>query len=100
MRTKKTGKILLRDALIEAMLREFDRDMEKCEESPICSPEHYKKMSEIVGFDVTKPRRKPIISYHNYSSRTCSYKLHSYLPPSDWKLYGRGLRKIYQSAFC
>ncbi len=56
---KKTGNILLRDALIEAMLREFDRDMEKCEESPICSPEHYKKMSEIVGFDVTKPRRKP-----------------------------------------
>ena len=62
MRTKRTGKILLRDALIDAMLREFDRDMEKCEESPICSPEHYKKMSEIVGFDVTKPRRKPIIS--------------------------------------
>ena len=59
---KKTGNILLRDALIEAMLREFDRDMEKCEESPICSLEHYKKMSEIVGFDVTKPRRKPIIS--------------------------------------
>lgn len=62
MRTKKTGKILLRDALIEAMLREFDRDMEKCEESPICSPEHYKKMSEIVGFDVTKPRRNPRMS--------------------------------------
>lgn len=55
---KKTGKILLRDALIDAMLREVDRDMEKCEESPICSPEHYKRMSEIVGFDVTKPRRK------------------------------------------
>jgi len=62
MRTKRTGKILLRDALIDAMLREFDRDMEKCEESPICSPEHYKKMSEIVGFDVTKPRRNPRMS--------------------------------------
>lgn len=59
---KKTGKILLRDALIDAMLREVDRDMEKCEESPICSPEHYRRMSEIVGFDVTKPRRKRRIS--------------------------------------
>ena len=56
---------LFKDALVEAMLREFDRDMEHCEESPICSPEHYKRMSEIVGFDVTKPRR----SKHKMSLR-------------------------------
>ena len=60
--SKKTEKNLLRDAFVDAMLREVDRDLEKCEESPICSPEHYKRMSEIVGFDVTKPRRKPKIS--------------------------------------
>lgn len=59
---KKTEKNLLRDAFVDAMLREVDRDLEKCEESPICSPEHYKRMSEIVGFDVTKPRRKSKIS--------------------------------------
>jgi hypothetical protein len=60
--SKKTEKNLLRDAFVDAMLREVDRDLEKCEESPICSPEHYKRMSEILGFDVTKPRRKPKIS--------------------------------------
>ena len=57
MNTRKMNQKLFKDALVEAMLREFDRDMEHCEESPICSPEHYKRMSEIVGFDVTKPRR-------------------------------------------
>lgn len=57
MNTRKINQKLFKDALVEAMLREFDRDMEHCEESPICSPEHYKRMSEIVGFDVTKPRR-------------------------------------------
>ena len=54
---KRLNEKLLKDAFVEAMLRKYEREMEGCEESPICSPEHYKKMSEIVGFDVTKPRR-------------------------------------------
>lgn len=54
---KRLNEKLLKDAFVEAMLRKYEREMEGCEESPICSPEHYEKISAIVGFDVTKPRR-------------------------------------------
>ncbi len=58
---EKTNRELFAQAICEALAGKYDEELADCTEKAECSLEHYKKMSEILGFDVVPKRRKPAI---------------------------------------
>lgn len=56
MRMYSEDRKLLGKVLLEALSEKYDEELKQCKEYAPCSDEHLKKMSEILGFDVTRNR--------------------------------------------
>ena len=54
MRMYSADRKLLGKVLLEALTEKYDEELKQCKKYGPCSDEHLKKMSEILGFDVTR----------------------------------------------
>lgn len=53
-----TSKEALKKALVEVLSEKYDEELAKCrKEDAYCSDEHYRKMSEILGFNVCREKK-------------------------------------------
>ncbi len=42
----------------ESLTRQFQRELEQCTETPHVSPEHYKKLSKLLGIELSPPTNR------------------------------------------
>ncbi|MBE5947658.1 MAG: DUF4367 domain-containing protein [Lachnospiraceae bacterium] len=56
MRMYSADRKLLGKVLLEALSEKYDEELKQCKKYDSCSDEHLEKMSEILGFDVTRNR--------------------------------------------
>ncbi|MBO5006015.1 MAG: DUF4367 domain-containing protein, partial [Clostridia bacterium] len=54
----KTDRELFGQALAEALAERFEEELAACEESAVCSEDHYRKMQEIICPSARVPKRK------------------------------------------
>ena len=57
-RMNKTDKMLFRQALIEAFVRKYERELNECQETAVCSEAHTRRMNEIISQSAQRERRK------------------------------------------
>lgn len=57
-RMNKTDKMLFRQALTEAFVRKYERELNECQETAVCSEAHTRRMNEIINQSAQRERRK------------------------------------------
>ena len=57
-RMNKADGVLFRQALTEAFVRKYERELNECQETATCSGTHTQRMNEIIGQSVQASRRK------------------------------------------
>lgn len=57
-RMNKTDKMLFRQALTEAFVRKYERELNECQETAVCSEAHTRRMQEIINQSAQRERRR------------------------------------------
>ena len=57
-RMNKTDKMLFRQALTEAFVRKYERELNECQETAVCSEAHTRRMNEIISQSAQRERRR------------------------------------------
>ena len=57
-RMNKTDKMLFRQALTEAFVRKYERELNECKETAVCSEAHTRRMNEIINQSAQRERRR------------------------------------------
>ncbi len=55
--TRDTKNKIFKTAILEGLSQRFEEEMETCTEDANCSSAHYRKMSDILGFTVSRPKK-------------------------------------------